>query len=187
MNIKTILDEYIIDLNKKIIDENFKISLSSAFIIYLLALLTVSLAYSIIFGLNIFDWFSLMVTNLIFSIFVLILFLIWTSFISGVFKKSASLGKFLALVFLSHSSYFLLLPFSLICYRLNLDYLFSFLQFLLFLIVVKRILKYTKIYFKFNNLHMFFVIGLPALFIMFLILLPVLFLIFYFYSKNFGI
>lgn len=184
MNISTFLDDYILNLDKNLKEEKLEYSISYSFLVYLLSLVSSSLAYGVVFQLDIFSWLYYFITNFIFSIVVILLFTIWLSFVMAIFKKNNSIGGFLSLVFSSHSTYLLLLPLSLICFNFRLEYIFSFIQFFVALIVIRRILKYSRIYFSFNNFQMFFLIGLPILLGMFLMLLPVAILFYYFfYSK----
>ncbi|MCX7910337.1 MAG: hypothetical protein N2505_01975 [Endomicrobia bacterium] len=183
MKITTLLDDYILNLDKNFKNDNLNISVFPSFLVYFLSIFSVSISYGIIYELDIISWFSLVISNFIFSIIIIFLFSMWTSFISAIFKKNNSIDKFLSLIFSSHSTYFLLLPLSFVFYYFKFTYFFSFFQFFVILLIIKRILKYTKNYFKFNNLHMFFIVGLPCLFIMVLMFLPIIFVVFYFYSK----
>lgn len=181
MNVEILLDDYILNLSKNLKEGKLNISVFPSFIVYVLSLISASLAYAIIFQLDFFSWFSLFITNFISSIVVLLLFIVWVSFIIAIFKKNNAIDKFISLIFSSHSTYLLLLPLSLICLNFKLEYIFSFFQFLVILVVIKRILNYSRVYFNFNNFHMFFLVGLPILFSMFLMFLPIAILFYYFF------
>lgn len=184
MNLTILLDDYILNLSKNLKEGRLNISIAPSFIIYLLSLISASLAYGVVFQLDIFSWLSLFITNLIFSLLILLLFIIWISFVTAIFNKNKAIDKFLSLIFSSHSTYLLLLPFSLICFNFKLEYLFSLFQFFVMLITIKRILKYSRIYFNFNNFHMFFLVGIPILFSMLLMLLPIILLFYYFFYNK---
>ncbi|MCX7716082.1 MAG: hypothetical protein N2Z73_01540 [Endomicrobia bacterium] len=161
---------------------NTKLLLVNSSIVFIFSLLSRSIGYSLVIEESFYSFLILLITQLFFTIVGIFIFTIWTGFVASVSKKNWFLSQFLAIMFVAHSPFFLLLPVSLICYYANFTSLYFLIEFILMLNVISRILKYTKIYFDFNKNQIFLLITLPILIVLVLISLPVLFLILFFYG-----
>ncbi|MCX7957269.1 MAG: hypothetical protein N2643_05225 [Endomicrobia bacterium] len=181
MNISTLIEEYFLSYNQEYESRNYKISVFVSFLVYVVSIGVFSISHSIVFDLDVYSWISLMFTNFLISLFILLIFLIWTSFISSIFNKSKTIIKFVPVVFRAHYVYMLSLPISIICYYFNINYLFLVFQIILVIKIIKKILSSVKRYYDFGSLQMFFLVGLPFLILSMLMFLPLLLLGLYFY------
>jgi hypothetical protein len=81
------------------------------------------------------------------------------------------------------SIYMLLVPLSLLLLFLNLKFLYFFIEMFFSLIVLSRILKYTKEFCGFSKKEILFIVGVPIVFISLIFLLPVIYILLFIYGK----
>jgi hypothetical protein len=178
-----IIEGYIFSSVTKEKIESFKHNIFISIIIFILSLFSHTEAYSILYSLDIISFINFFITNVVGIIFILFFFTIWVIFVSVLFKKSISVNKYFSGLLTMFSIYLLLLPISFISLYFDLKLLYFLTEVMFSLIVLNRILKYTKEFCGFNQKEMFFVVGVPIVFISLLFLLPIIYIFLFIYGK----
>jgi hypothetical protein len=178
-----ILENYIFPNIKKEEIETVKQNILVSIIIFLLSLFSRAEAYAVVYSIDVGSVLKLFFTNLVGVIFVLFVFTIWIGFVSVLFKKNIFINKYFSGLLNMFSIYMLLLPISLLLLFLNLKFLYFFIEMFFGLIVLSRILKYTKEFCGFSEKEMLFIVGVPIVFISLIFLLPVIYILLFIYGK----
>ena len=178
-----ILERYIFPSLTKEKIESFEYNIFISIFIFILALFSRTEAYSIVYSVDIISFLNFFIVNFVSIIFILCIFTIWVCFVSVLFKKNVFVGKYFSGLLTMFSIYFLLLPISLVSLHFDLQLLYFFIEAIFSLIVLTRILRYTKEFYSFNQKEMFFVIGAPIIFISLLFLFPIVYVYLFIYGK----
>lgn len=163
--------------------QKINVSIVYSGVVFLLSLLCRSIAYSLITEGGIYSWSILVVNNLIFSIIIIFVFLFWVLIIASFSKKMWELNHLLSLIFVSYSPFLLLVPLSLICYYLEIEYVYFLTEFVIITTVISKLLKNVKTYFGFKKTEMFILLTVPIMIVLGIIFLSFAGLILFFYGK----
>jgi len=178
-----ILQQYIFPDTKKERIKDFEYNIFISILIFILSLFSRTEAYSIVYSVDLTSFFNFFIINVVSIIFVLFIFTIWVCFVSVLFKKNISVNKYFSGLLTMFSIYFLLLPLSFVSLYFNFKLLYFLAETVFNLVILIRILNYTKEFIGFGQKEMFFVVGVPIIFISLLFLLPIIYLFLFIYGK----
>lgn len=171
MNISNIIDVYVIDFITSKIDkfEDKKFSVVTSLLIFVLAILSRIVAYSVVSERS-FSFCSIaFFGNIIMLLFLILVYLFSTLLVCLLSQKKVQVDQLLCIIFNSFSLYFLLLPIGLICYYFGWSTVYFVIEFVIFINIFFHVLKYSKLYLNFSKLQLFFVVLIPVL----ILLLPI--------------
>lgn len=183
MQLVELFDNYIFSSSSKKEEFNQSPSFTTNILIFLISILSWCCSYSLIHDLNFSTFVLLLLTNSLFIVFALMIFVVWISFCIILLKKEVSILHILFFISNGFSLLFLLLPLSIILYYFKLRWLYSFAETIVFIKLFIQVVQKIKIYFGLSNLQIFFIIMIPigAIFILFMFF--VVFVVLMIYGK----
>ncbi len=180
MNLFKELDTQLFFLDSCAVNEMFNSSLKKylSITIFFFSLVCKTLADLIVSQKGLSNFYSLVGFGILGKLIIIILFLIWVTFCSAVLRKQGEMYTLLYYIFSSHSVYLVLLPISIIFTYFNLTVQYYFIETVVFLILLNRVIRYTKLCYGFTKGQMWLIIFSPIILLTIFITLPVILVLF---------